>query len=69
MLLAASLLDNRAGTIQPLGYVRGLAVAALGAGAAVYTGTPIVATEQSGKRWIVRTPSGTIIGRLGRRRD
>ena len=57
---AASLLDNRAGTIQPLGYVRGLAVAALGAGAAVCTGTPIMATERSDKRWIVRTPSGTV---------
>lgn len=57
---AAALLDSRAGTIQPLGYVRGLARAALGVGAAVYTGTPVVATEQSGKRWIVRTPSGTV---------
>ncbi|RCW87326.1 NAD(P)/FAD-dependent oxidoreductase [Phyllobacterium bourgognense] len=57
---AASLLDNRAGTIQPLGYVRGLAAAALGAGAAVYTGTPIMATERSGERWALRAPSGTI---------
>ncbi len=56
----ASLLDNRAGTIQPLGYVRGLAKAALGAGAAVYTGTPVIATERSGNRWIVRAPSGTV---------
>ncbi|WP_457301996.1 NAD(P)/FAD-dependent oxidoreductase [Phyllobacterium sp. P5_D12] len=56
----ASLLDNRAGTIQPLGYVRGLAVAALDAGAAVYTRTPIMATERSGKRWILRGSSGTI---------
>lgn len=57
---AASLLDNRAGTIQPLGYVRGLAKAALGAGTAIYTGTPVTATERSGSRWIVRTPSGTV---------
>ncbi|MDR6633116.1 sarcosine oxidase [Phyllobacterium sp. 1468] len=56
----ASLLDNRAGTIQPLGYVRGLAKAALSVGAAVYTGTPVMATERSGKRWILRAPSGTI---------
>ena len=57
---AASLLVNRAGTIQPLGYVRGLAKAALGAGAMIYTATPVVATERSGDRWMVRTPSGTI---------
>jgi glycine/D-amino acid oxidase-like deaminating enzyme len=57
---AASLLDNRAGTIQPLGYVRGLATAALGAGAAIYTGTPVTSTERSGKRWLVHTPSGTV---------
>lgn len=55
-----SLLDNRAGTIQPLGYVRGLASAALGAGVAIYTDTPVSATERSGSRWAVRTPSGTI---------
>ncbi|ATU92944.1 NAD(P)/FAD-dependent oxidoreductase [Phyllobacterium zundukense] len=57
---SASLLDNRAGTIQPLGYVRGLSTAALGAGAAIHTGTPMTATERAGNRWIVRTPSGTV---------
>ncbi len=57
---AASLLDNRAGTIQPLGYVRGLARAALENGAAIHTGTPVTATERSGDRWVLRTPSGTV---------
>jgi glycine/D-amino acid oxidase-like deaminating enzyme len=57
---AASLLDSRAGTIQPLGYVRGLAKAALGAGAAIHTGTPVTTTERSGTRWIVRTPAGSV---------
>ncbi len=56
----AALLDNRAGTIQPLGYVRGLAKAALGAGAAIHTGTPVAATERAGNRWILRTPAGTV---------
>ncbi|MBZ9656611.1 NAD(P)/FAD-dependent oxidoreductase [Phyllobacterium lublinensis] len=55
-----ALLDNRAGTIQPLGYVRGLARAALGAGAAIYTGTPVAATERAGNRWILRTPHGAV---------
>ena len=57
---AASLLDNRAGTIQPLGYVRGLARAALSKGVAIYTGTPVTATERDGPRWRVMTPAGTV---------
>ena len=57
---AASLLDSRAGTIQPLGYVRGLARAALSRGAAIYSGSPVTATQRSGDRWLVRTPSGTV---------
>ncbi len=57
---SGSLLDNRAGTIQPLGYVRGLAKAAQAAGVAIYTGTEVKATERSGSRWAVCTPSGTI---------
>jgi glycine/D-amino acid oxidase-like deaminating enzyme len=57
---AGSLLDNRAGTIQPLAYVRGLAKAAQANGAGIYTGTPVTATERSGSRWAVRTPSGII---------
>ena len=57
---AASLLDNRAGTIQPLAYVRGLATAAITAGVAVHTGTPVTSTTRSGDRWIVNTPSGTV---------
>ncbi|MET3645814.1 NAD(P)/FAD-dependent oxidoreductase [Phyllobacterium ifriqiyense] len=55
-----SLLDNRAGTIQPLGYVRGLARASQAIGVAIYTRTAVSATERSGSRWLVRTPSGTI---------
>ncbi|EJN05200.1 FAD-binding oxidoreductase [Phyllobacterium sp. YR531] len=57
---AGSLLDNRAGTIQPLGYVRGLAKAAQASGVAIYTRTPVNATERSGTKWLVRTESGTV---------
>ncbi|KXF76157.1 FAD-dependent oxidoreductase [Paramesorhizobium deserti] len=57
---AASLLDLRAGTIQPLGYVRGLARAAIEAGAQVFTGSPVVATERDGQRWSVQTPEGSV---------
>lgn len=57
---AGALLDTRAGTLQPLAYVRGLAHAAIRAGAKVFTGSPAIATERDGKRWRVRTPSGSV---------
>ncbi len=55
-----ALLDRRAGTIQPLAYVRGLAGAALAAGARLFTGSPVVAVEPEGLRWRVRTAGGSV---------
>lgn len=55
-----SLLDMRAGTIQPLAYVRGLARAAIAAGARVYTASPVIGAEQSGRRWTVKTDRGSV---------
>lgn len=55
-----SLLDLRAGTIQPLAYVRGLARAALAAGVKIYTGSPVTAAEQAQNKWVVRTPAGSV---------
>ncbi|MCL6708484.1 FAD-binding oxidoreductase [Pseudomonas sp. R2.Fl] len=57
---AGSLLDMRAGTLQPLAYVRGLARAAIGAGAHIYTGSAAVSTEREGNRWIAKTANGTV---------
>ena len=48
---AGALFDPRAGTLQPLAYVRGLAKAAITAGARVYTGSPVVACERKGATW------------------
>ncbi len=56
---SGALLDMRAGTIQPLGYARGLARAAMAAGAAIYTGTPVEAAERTGGGWTVRTGRGS----------
>jgi len=57
---SGSLLDLRAGTIQPLAYVRGLASAAVAAGARIFTQSPVIgASEQNGK-WVVKTASGTV---------
>jgi glycine/D-amino acid oxidase-like deaminating enzyme len=53
-----SLLDLRAGTIQPLAYVRGLAAAAIAAGARLHSGSPVVAVEDLGSAWRVRAASG-----------
>lgn len=53
-----ALLDTRAGTIQPLAYVRGLAHAALQAGANIYSNSPVAKLEDTGSRWRLHTRSG-----------
>ena len=57
---AGALLDPRAGTIQPLAYARGLAQAAIAAGARVMTGSPVADVAAAGTRWTVRTPAGAV---------
>lgn len=54
------LLDHRAGTINPMGYVRGLARAARGAGARIATGVRVQSLNRSGDRWKLQTPRGTV---------
>jgi len=58
-----ALLDLRAGTIQPLAYARGLASAALGAGAAIHTGSAVTGIEAVGDRWRVTTAQGSVTAR------
>ena len=55
-----SLLDRRAGTIQPLAYVRGLARAAISQGARIYTESPVQAISTLGSRWQLLTPRGRL---------
>ncbi|MBY5397736.1 FAD-binding oxidoreductase [Rhizobium leguminosarum] len=55
-----SLLDKRAGTLQPLAYARGLAHAAVKAGVTIHTSSPVVATERNGSRWTVKTAHGEV---------
>lgn len=57
---AGSLLDMRAGTLQPLAYVRGLAKAALMAGATIHTGSRVTGYARSGTDWTIRTASGSV---------
>ena len=59
-IYAGSLLDLRAGIIQPLGYARGLAGAAIASGAAIHTRSPVRSVERTGKTWTLATGRGTV---------
>jgi len=55
-----ALLDRRAGVIQPLDYVRGLARAAQSAGASIYENTPCLSAKYDLGQWHIETPQGEI---------
>ncbi len=54
------LLDHRAGTINPMGYARGLARAALGAGAKISTGVTVQRLSREDGKWVLETDRGTV---------
>jgi len=56
-----SLLDRRAGTIQPLAYARGLARIALNAGAKIFTRSAVISAERAGGQWKLQTADGHVI--------
>ena len=56
----AALFDPEAGTINPMGYVRGLARAAIGAGVQVHAESPVTSLEQTGSGWVVSTAQGKV---------
>lgn len=51
-------LDKRAGSVQPLSYARGLARAAIQAGARIHGGSPVQDLRPEGGRWIATTANG-----------
>ncbi|MGA9868278.1 MAG: FAD-binding oxidoreductase [Acetobacteraceae bacterium] len=55
-----AVLDRRGGRVNPLGYARGLAQAAVQAGVAVHGGTPATKLYRNGRDWVVETPTGTL---------
>ncbi len=57
---SGSLLDMRAGTLQPLAYARGLAHAAVKAGAKLYTGSAVTGTGEIDGRKFVKTAFGQV---------
>jgi glycine/D-amino acid oxidase-like deaminating enzyme len=60
---AGGLYDRRAGTIHPMGYVRGLARAALGAAARIATGVRVTGLSRDGAEWRVATNRGEVRAR------
>jgi glycine/D-amino acid oxidase-like deaminating enzyme len=52
--------DHRGGTINPVGYVRGLADAATRLGVRIFTGAAATAIDRSGPGWRVRTGAGGV---------
>ena len=56
-----SLWDRRAGTIQPLAYARGLACAALNAGAKIFTRSAVTSAERIDGKWKLHTAVGHVI--------
>ena len=57
------LLDRRAGTIQPLAYARGLAHAAVKAGAKLYTHSCVTEVRDEASHWALRTAHGSVQAR------
>lgn len=55
-----ALLDHRAGTINPMGYCRGLARAADAAGATISTGVRVTGMTRNAGRWRVVTDKGVL---------
>jgi glycine/D-amino acid oxidase-like deaminating enzyme len=52
--------DRRGGDLQPLSYARGLARAAIAAGAAVHGQTPGTSLRREGGRWRIDTPRAVV---------
>ncbi len=57
---SGSLLDRRAGTIQPLAYVRGLARAATELGSQMFVRSPVLGFNKKGDSWNVQTAGGSV---------
>lgn len=55
-----AMLDTRGGDLHPLSYARGLARAAIAAGAAVHGGTRALLLSRDGARWRIETPRAIV---------
>lgn len=57
---AGAMLDRRGGDLQPMSYARGLARAAIAAGAAIHGRTPATSLRREGGRWRIETPRAVV---------
>jgi glycine/D-amino acid oxidase-like deaminating enzyme len=57
------MVDERSGGLHPAKYVRGLALAAVRAGASLQTRTEVTRIQRVGDRWSIKTPKGDLIAR------
>lgn len=55
-----AMLDRRGGDLQPLSYARGLARAALAAGATIHGRTPAMSLRREAGRWRIETPRAVV---------
>src|SRR6267378_971663 len=55
-----AMLDRRGGDLQPLSYARGLAGAAIAAGAAIHSRSPASSLRREGGRWRIDTPCAVV---------
>ncbi len=55
-----AMFDPRGGDVHPLNYARGLAGAALAAGAAIYGRTPATSLSREAGRWRIETPRASV---------
>ena len=55
-----AMLDRRGGDLQPLSFARGLARAAIAAGAAVHGQTPATSLRREAGRWRIETPRAVV---------
>jgi glycine/D-amino acid oxidase-like deaminating enzyme len=60
---AAAMRDRRGGDLNPLSFARGLARAAMQAGAAVFAGSRVLRLERGGGIWQLHSTSGTLSAR------
>jgi glycine/D-amino acid oxidase-like deaminating enzyme len=55
-----AMLDRRGGDVQPLSYARGLARAAIAAGAAIHGQTPAMSLRRENGQWRIETPRAVV---------
>ena len=55
-----ALFDPRGGDLHPLKYARGLAKAAIAAGARLYGGSPVLSARRNSEKWVLQTPKAAV---------